>query len=573
MQADFSISPALERTTEGVQVRYGMTCRMPDGLELVADVYTPVGEGPFPVLLMRQPYGRDIASTVVYAQPTWFCRQGFIVVIQDVRGRGDSEGDFNAFQYEAEDGFHTIRWAARLDQSNGHVGMYGFSYQGSTQLLAATRRPPELKAMAPHMTAFDLYSGWFYRDGMLQQQSTLSWGNQMLREDARRAGQWDLYRRLEASYANPSQLLRQFPLREVQPLTDPGAAPYVRSWLERDQPDEYWQNLDTLSRAAELADIPCFHLTGWYDFFTRGSMDGYRAMVRHCPEKQKLVAGPWSHIPWGTRIGGTALGKGARYPVDEQLVEWMLHWCGAEDPGPVRGSPVTYFSMGDLRWHETATWPPPEAAARSFYLGSHGGANSLFGDGALLEDAKRAKETGDRFIYDPEVPVWGPGVGTTGYNWGPVDLFASQQGNNLLVYQSAQWNQPRSFAGQPVGHLWVQSSASHTAFVLRLSIHRNGISEFLCLGAARLTPEHRLPDGSAFLEVFLDDIAFTIMPAESLCLDIASSAYPLLARHPNTATPLNAVPGAEAFQRATQVILHDSLHPSRLILKEVPNAS
>lgn len=568
------MNPVLEQSTEGIDTRYGVRCRMPDGVELVADIYTPEGDGPFPVLLMRQPYGRDIASTVVYAQPAWFCRQGFIVVIQDVRGRGDSEGSFNAFVHEADDGVETIRWAAQLDKANGRVGMYGFSYQGSTQLLAAVKRPPELKAIAPHMTAFDLYSGWFYRAGMLQQQSTLAWGNQMLREDARRAGEWDLYRRLEASYADLSGLVRQFPIRDVEPLTDSAAAPYVRDWLEHDCHDAYWEALDTLCRAAEMAEIPCFHLTGWYDFFTRGSMDGYRELARLAPERQRLVAGPWIHIPWGTRVGGRALGPAARYPVDEELVRWMRHWCGDAEPGPFRGSPVSYFSMGDHEWHEATSWPPPGMRERSFYLGSQGGANSVFGDGTLDADPGAVGETADRFVYDPEVPVAGPGGGAAGgYTWGPVDLFPSQQGNNLLVYQSAPFEQRCSFAGRPLGRVWVQSSAEHTAFVLRLSIVRGESSEFLSLGAAQLMPEARTADGSALLEIRLDDTAFTVMAGERLCLDIASSAYPLLARHPNTDVPINTVPGPEAFRRAIQVVLHDPSHPSQLILPEVSDAA
>ena len=153
----------------GVEIECGVVALMRDGCRLMADIYRPAptleSPGPWPVLLMRQPYGRDIASTVVYAHPTWYARRGFLVVIQDVRGRGDSDGAFYTFRNEIEDGYDTVRWAAALPGANGRVGMYGFSYQGSTQLLAALARPPELRALAPHMTAFDLYSGWFYRGG------------------------------------------------------------------------------------------------------------------------------------------------------------------------------------------------------------------------------------------------------------------------------------------------------------------------------------------------------------------------------------------------------------------------
>ena len=560
----------LEKSSEGMEVRYGVPCSMADGVRLMADIYTPPGDGPFPVLLMRQPYGKDIASTVVYAQPSWYCREGFLVVIQDVRGRGESEGVFNAFQNEADDGAETVEWAARLEKSNGCVGMYGFSYQASTQLLAASKRPPALKAIAPHMAAFDLYSGWFYRAGMLQQQGTLVWGNQMLREDARRENAWDLYERLEASFASPGTLLRQFPIREVSPLTDEGNAPYLRDWLLHDQPDAFWDAFNMLQRTAELADIPTFHLTGWYDFYTRGSMDGYRAMASDAPEVQKLVAGPWTHIPWGTRVAGMELGQAARYPVDKLLADWMRHWCGAEGPrSSFPGPAVTYFSMGDLKWHEAGSWPPEEAVERTFFLGSRGNANSIFGDGMLSAEEPGEGTIADRFNYDPEVPVPGPGVQAGGYVWGPVDLYPGQQGNNLLVYRTEPFPGRRFFAGRPRCSLHVHSSASETAFVVRLSVRRGQKSEFLSLGAAQLYPENLKEDGSAELMISLDDTAFSVGAKESLVLDVCSSAYPLLARHPNTSQPINAVPGPEAFARATQVVLHDAGHLSALYLEEV----
>ena len=145
----------------GVRLERGVRCMLSDGIALVSDHYHPsierFGDGPWPTLLMRQPYGRDIASTVVYAHPVWFARHGYHVVIQDVRGRGGSAGDFYAFRHEGRDGAETIAWLMKHPACNGRIGMYGFSYQGSTQLLAAVENPEGLKCIAPHMTAVDLY--------------------------------------------------------------------------------------------------------------------------------------------------------------------------------------------------------------------------------------------------------------------------------------------------------------------------------------------------------------------------------------------------------------------------------
>ncbi len=171
---------------EGVRLERGVRARMRDGVELISDHYYPPQPSPQPTLLMRQPYGRDIASTVVYAHPVWFARHGYNVVIQDVRGRGDSEGDFYPFRHEGADGADTIAWLRKRPESNGRVGMYGFSYQGMTQLLAAAEQPEGLLCISPGMTACDLYHGWFYHQGALRLASTLGWGLQLLKEDARR---------------------------------------------------------------------------------------------------------------------------------------------------------------------------------------------------------------------------------------------------------------------------------------------------------------------------------------------------------------------------------------------------
>ena len=160
----------------GVRLERAVPCTMSDGVVLISDHYYPPGPGPHPTLLMRQPYGRDIASTVVYAHPVWFAAHGYNVVIQDVRGRGDSEGDFYPFRSEGRDGADTIHWLRTRSESNGSVGMYGFSYQGLTQLLAAAEQPEGLVCIAPAQTACDLYHGWFYRQGALRLASSLGLG-------------------------------------------------------------------------------------------------------------------------------------------------------------------------------------------------------------------------------------------------------------------------------------------------------------------------------------------------------------------------------------------------------------
>jgi uncharacterized protein len=540
-----------------VSVEWGAVLTLSDGTRLVADIYRPAGAGPWPVLLMRQPYGRDIASTVVYAPPVWFARQGFMVVIQDVRGRGASDGRFHAFRDEISDGSETVAWAAALPGANGRVGMYGFSYQGSTQLLAALGRPPALRALAPHMTAFDLYSGWFYRNGILQLSTTTSWGSQMLREDARRTHP-EAEAALDANWLDAGRLIHAMPLREASALTRSDLPTYAGDWLRHSSYDAHWESLDLLKRIGDLG-LPMFHLSGWYDFYLRGSVGGYQAMAAQHPN-QFLLAAPWCHIPWGSHVGGTDMGPAARSEVDAQLVAWFHYWLDHDMPS---GSPplsgCRYFMLGENAWRNASTWPPPEAVEKIWYLAGEGHANSRAGDGRLQPLPGAAGE--DVYNYDPEVPVTFPP------GFGPHDLTTQQDGLNLLVYTTAPLETPVLLAGAPRCVLHVTSSAVETDFVVRLSrVTTAGRAIFLSLGACRAHAREGVE-----IVVQLDPVAVRFAAGEAIRIDVASSAFPLLVRNPNTGADPASITKPGEFSRALQVVHHDATRSSFLSLPVIPS--
>ena len=311
----------------GVRLARAVRCRLSDGVELVSDHYYPPRPGPNPTLLMRQPYGRAIASTVVYAHPAWFARHGYNVVIQDVRGCGDSEGEFYPFRHEARDGAETIAWLRTGPESNGRIGMYGFSYQGITQLLAASSQPEGLACIAPGMTACDLYNGWFYNNGALRLASTLGWGFQMLKADARRKRLREASDRLEQAWANLASQTSALPFGAHPALHGEGVPRYVLDWLDHDQPGEYWTALD-VSQSINRIRVPALHIAGWYDPYLKGSIDGFLALTKCAGaalarEHQYLIAGPWVHIPWGDRVGTTDFGPDALLDTDAILLRWF----------------------------------------------------------------------------------------------------------------------------------------------------------------------------------------------------------------------------------------------------------
>ncbi len=292
----------------GVRLERGVPCRMSDGVELISDHYHPPQPGPQPTLLMRQPYGRDIASTVVYAHPAWFARQGYNVVIQDVRGRGDSGGEFYPFRHEARDGVETIAWLRNRPECNGRIGTYGFSYQGMTQLLAAAEQPEGLVCIAPGMAAYDLYHGWFYHHGALRLASSLGWGLQMLKADARRLHLREASDRLESAWSDLAAQTGVLPFREHPALHGEGLPRYVLDWFDHAEPGEYWESLD-VSRKLDRIRVPALHVSGWYDTYLKGSVGRFPRVDQVCGQRRcqtKPVSRGWA-------VGAHPVGRSCRH--------------------------------------------------------------------------------------------------------------------------------------------------------------------------------------------------------------------------------------------------------------------
>ena len=554
---------------DGVRLERGVECSLSDGTALVSDHYYPAGAGPWPTLLMRQPYGRDIASTVVYAHPVWFARQGYHVAIQDVRGRGGSGGEFYPFRHEGRDGAETLTWLRSHAACNGRIGMYGFSYQGATQLLAASEQPEGLECIAPHMTAADLYHGWFYHHGALRLSSALGWGIQMLREDARRKGLREASRRLEEAWKNVRSQPMHAPYSEHPAIADPALPGYVHDWFTHREPGPYWSELDVSSRIGRIR-VPALHLAGWCDTYVEGSIAGYLAL-RHgagsefARENQYLIAGPWIHIPWGDSAGDASYGEAANLPTDEILLRWCNHWL--KDSGEFAGEKrVRYFALGPNEWRSAKEWPA--RAGCVLYLHSAGKANSRKGDGRLTRHAPEGDEPWDVFIYDPEVPVYAPGGPQAPSE--PCDQATLELGNNVLVYTSDPIKRETEIFGQPSILLFAATSAVQTDFTAKIvRVRADGRAEYLSIGIARSSWLFRkkgyAADEVQQWEFTLEPIAFTLAPGERLRVEIASSAFPLYDRNPSNCTPPQLADQWN-WTRSTQQILHSADHPSTLYL-------
>jgi uncharacterized protein len=573
----------------GVRLERAVHFRASDGIDLVSDHYYPPQPspeaGPQPTLLMRQPYGRDIASTVTYAHPAWFASHGYNVVVQDVRGRGDSGGDFYPFCHEARDGAETIAWLRTRPESNGRIGMYGFSYQGVTQLLAAAQQPEGLLCIAPGMTAHDLYHGWFYHHGALRLASTLGWGLQMLKADARRLKLRDASDRLERAWAALAAQTSILPFRDHPALHGEGLPTYVLDWFDHSEPGEYWSSLD-VSKSLSRIRVPALHIAGWYDTYLQGSIDGFLALakcsgpvvlenaavreneVRENAVREKyqyLVAGPWVHIPWGDRAGNADFGPEALLDTDALLLRWFNHWL--KDSGEFASEPrIRHFVLGENRWRHAEKFPTQ--ANHALYLSSAGRANSRKGDGILSAERPISDQPSDIFVYDPEVPVLAPGGPAAPP--GQFDQSALDLGNNVLVYTTAPLAATLRVFGSPRLSLYCATSAAHADFTAKLvRVRATGAADFICIGIARsswlFAKTGYAADKIHHWEFDLEPTSCLFAAGERIRLEIASSAFPLYDRNPATGVPSPRATSWD-WRRSTQIVFHTSDRPSALLL-------
>lgn len=387
-----------------------------DGIRLDADVYYPDSDQQFPVLLMRQPYGRSIASTVVYAHPSWYAAHGYIVVIQDVRGRGSSAGEFELFAHEIQDGEDSVNWAATLPQSSGQVGMYGFSYQGMTQLYAAMNRPSALKTLCPAMVGYDLYHDWAYAGGGFCYQLNLGWAIQLASETARRRGEKEAYRTL---YGASRQLPIVDPIAPQSGILDQLAPDsHYHDWLNHSEPDDYWQMLSPYTDRQQL-DLPMLHIGGWFDTHLSGTLRLYQDLVSRSLFPQYLVIGPWAHLPWGRKVGAIDYGPEANSPIDRLQIRWFDHFLKGISNELLDEPSVRLFEMGSNCWRQFDRFP--SASSQSYQLVTTGLAAMDEREGRLIapSDIAQAETLPDTFVHDPWRPV--PSLG--GYAAFPAGSF------------------------------------------------------------------------------------------------------------------------------------------------------
>ncbi len=543
----------VQATTEIRQVSVAMA----DGIALAADLYLPGGSTRFPTILIRGPYGRSGLAAVGEK----FAASGYAVLIQDVRGTGDSGGEFYPFTYEREDGAATLEWIGRQPWSDGTVGIWGVSYIAYAGYMMLASRHPSIRA-------FVSSSGWaevipfLTRGGAFRLMEQLTWymiyvgGFQFPPREARREVMGHIFR--------------------TTPLS---------SFFEG--AEERAERFQSLTSTSYNVDVPILHVIGWYDYVKPNSLDAYSRIVgegQHAAP-QHLIIGPWIHnqeLNGGTVVGAEDFGSQAELGLEPFLdlsIRWFDRWVKGINNGVSSEAPVRVFLMGKNEWVDCSSWPPADVTYERWYISSREGATMLNGEGLLSrtplgEMPAGAESASDSFVYDPNNPV--PTFGGANFHFFPEVVGVRDQREielreDVLVYTSDPLRQPVEIMGPLKVVLYASSEGVDTDFTAKFVVVRpDGYARIVDDGIIRARfrdsrgePNLMEPGEIYEFEIDLGATAITVETGSRLRLEISSSNFPKYDRNPNTGVdPFDAV----EFKPVQQTVHFSPEHPSHLLL-------
>lgn len=567
-------------------------CTMRDGTVLYSDVYRPNQEGEFPVLLTRLPYSKDLPFySHRYLDTNQLVGNGYIVIIQDVRGRYQSEGVFRPFLDEGHDGYDTVEWAASLPYSSGKVGMFGLSYYGFTQLQAASEQPPHLHAIFPAMTLNDQRNGMLFHNGAYGLGSSETWALESIAPDLLRRKYQDnpaLYKKAMAQLAESLNHIGEWyyhtPINEWSPLRNLGVADFFFEFLKHDLEDPFWDETSIINKYHQM-NVPAYHVGGWYDSLLRPTIDNFTEMGDKSKAKnhQKLIIGPWGHGNFNHVIGERLFGthsSGDWINLKESLTElhlrWFDYWLKEEETQIMKEAPVKIFVMGINEWRDEHEWPLARTNVIPYYFDSIGRANTRSGDGELSTN-KPSDSDVDQFLYDPRNPVPTKGGGTlyAGINvMGPHDQREIEDREDVLVYTSKPLEHSIEVTGSIKVKLWAKTDAKDTDFTAKLvDVLPDGTAYNLTDGIVRAKYRNGYKSMDDLdLEVVEYEIDLwatsnVFLPGHRIRVDVTSSNFPRFDANPNTGKTFKDSKEAKV---AKQTIYHNKSYPSHILLPIIP---
>ena len=528
---------------------------MRDGVDLYANVFRPASAGRVPVILYRTPYGKGASIT-----PNWqaFVDRGYAVVVQDVRGRYESEGTFRPLDQEGVDGDDTINWVARQPWSDGKVAMTGGSYLGIVQWKAALTNNPHLKAIFPWVSGCDDYQDRFYSPG-----GAVKLGQRLL---------WMAENLKERGYTPDfNKYIWHLPLRTSDVPATGRTSDMYQAAIRHPGFDGFWKRISTREHIGKIK-VPVFSVGGWYDNFVESDLEAMVAL-RKTSGVHRIVVGPWAH-DMRYRFPGVDFGPDAATPLRSLQLQWFDQWLKGKDTPILSRPPVRIFVMGANRWREESEWPPARARITAWYLESKGRANSLRGDGVLGAKPARGAQP-DRFTYDPRSPAPTRGgavcCNPRVFPWGPMDQRSVESRPDVLVYTSKPLKNEIEVTGPVRVVLYAATSARDTDFTAKLvDVFPDGQARNLTDGILRLRYRDSLekpvlarPGETYRIMIDAGVTSNLFKKGHRIRIEVSSSNFPRFDRNPNTGGPI-----AEETQlrKADQTIYHNAQHPSCVLL-------
>lgn len=551
-----------------VEIEFDVEVPMRDGTILRADIYRPTKKGSYPVLVQRTPYGKNhlFDSQFDVRAAT---RRGYIIVIQDTRGRFASEGEWLPWAFEREDGYDTVEWAAQLPGSNRRVGMFGVSYMGSTQWNAAVARPPHLKTIVPMLTWSDPEDGLTFRGGAVELGLNTWWGLGQAFSQYPKTGL--SAEELGAKFSETIADIDDLATRVYWELPAGHHPAIVRSGqpdigVARAMDDRSASDESRIANRYGDVGVPSMTFAGWYDVFQQGALDNYIGMrSRGLPAR--LIIGPWAHTTLGNvtpQVGDVNFGLSSLAPAGSPLTDmhlaWYDHWLKGEPSSQTHESSVLIFVMGVNQWRHEPDWPISRALDTPLYLTGSSGLRWQPGTGEVEPSTYR---------YDPLNPVLTRGGNTltsAEYPFGPVDQAAIEGREDVLVFTSEPLQSDLEVTGRVRATLFAATDGPSTDWVVRLcDVDENGRSLNVVDGIRRV---EAATDQVTEVTVDLWSTAYVFRAGHTLRVHVTSSNFPRWDRNTNTAK--GEADSSADFRVASQRILHDSSHPSHILLPVVP---
>ena len=566
-----------------VIVENGVAMKTRDGVTLKADIYRLPGDRKLPTLLQRTPY--DKAGGAAFGRMA--ALRGYLVVIQDVRGRYTSEGEWYPFKHETDDGYDTVEWAAALPNSNGKVGMWGGSYVGATQMLAAIGHPPHLAGICPVVTASNYHENWTYHGGAFEQWFNESWTSGLAQNTLNRT----VTAATNAMMGAKTLPLAQYPLFNLDMAPNSAdatrkLAPYFLDWLAHPTYDDYWKQWSIEEQFASI-QVPALTIAAWYDIFQGGSLRNFMGMSAHAGNEaarsgQHLLVTVGGHAGSGRKIGAVDFGPAAAdYDGDAVTLAWYDYLLQGKQ-NEFAGKPVRIFVMGANQWRDEDAWPLKRAKETRYWLHASGDANGPSGNGFLYTNrgTEFRSEGPDKFTYDPANPV--PTVGgplccdVTHLPAGPRDQREVEARPDVLVYSTPPLDAEVEVTGPVSLDLYASSSAVDTDLTAKLvDVAPDGTAIDITEGILRAkyrdsttgAPQQLVPGKIYEFKIDIWATSNVFLKDHRIRLEVSSSNFPRFDRNLNTGA--NASTDAK-FVSAANTIYHDAAHPSALILPTVP---